>query len=86
MPGTRVGRLTEIRHTETFLGDVYILYLDSDDGDMSADIGQNPLNYTLKCMHFIIWKLNLSKADLNKNNSLGKNTNTNGCLGRDGMF
>lgn len=77
-------RLTEIRCKETFLGDVYILYLDSDDGDMSADICQNPLNCTLKCMHFIICKLNLSKADLNKNNSLWENTN--GYLERDGVF
>lgn len=42
----KIGQI-EFRHKETFLGNVYILYLDSDDGNIGADICQNPLT---KCM------------------------------------
>ena len=88
-----MGRSTEIKHSETFLGDiyvlyiyVYVLYLDSDDGYMSAGIYQNTFNCTLKCIHSIVCKLYLNKADSNKNNSLGTNKNANGYLGRDESF
>lgn len=52
-----MGRLTERRHKEISLGDVYILFLDSDDGYTSADIYQNPFHHRLKCMRFTFIKL-----------------------------
>lgn len=81
-----MGRLTEIRHKETFLGVAYILYLDSDGSFMNADIYQNSFNCTLKCMHFTECILYLNKAESNKSNSLGTNKNANGYCGRDGSF
>lgn len=49
----RVERLTEIRHQETSLGNVFILYLDLDGDYVSVDIYQNLFNCTLKSMHLV---------------------------------
>lgn len=81
----RVERLTEIRHQETSLGNVFILYLDLDGDYVSVDIYQNLFNCILKSMHRVC-KLYFNRADSNKNNSLGTNKNANGYLGRDRRF
>ena len=51
-----------------------------------GDIYQNSLNCPLKCVHPVVCKLYLHRANSNKNNSLGTNKNANGYLGRDRRF
>lgn len=47
-------------------GDGNILHLDHDGGCMTVHIYQNSSNYTLKSIHFIVYKLSLNKPNFIK--------------------